>query len=104
MKLFYSAYIKSVIFFSIIYWYNNLGNKDKNSLERIVKVASKVAGVKFNCLDNIFNKQVLKKAKSIHMDDTPLSQEYKLLPSGPHLAVPQATKNRYKFSFVPTSI
>ncbi len=105
MKMFYSSFIESIISFSIICWYGNLANKDKNSLSRIVRVAPKVAGGKFSSLDEIFNTQVLKKAKSIRMDDThPLNQEYKLLPSGAQHSVPPATENRYKFSFVPFSI
>ena len=105
MKLFYSAFIESVISFSIICWYGNLNIKSKNQLGRIVKTASKIAGVNFDSLDHVFQKQVLKKAKSIRMDNShPLSSEYRLLPSGLRLKVPVATKNRYKFSFVPVSI
>lgn len=56
-------------------------------------MASKVAGVCFNSLEDIFNTQVKRKAQSIIKDAThPLNQEYKLLPSGLRLAVPQATK------------
>ena len=84
MKMFYCAFIESV---------------------RIMRIASKVAGVKFSSLEEIYNTQLLKKAKSISRDEThPLNQEYKLLPSGLRLTVPPATKNRYKFSFVPLSI
>ncbi|CAJ1066412.1 gastrula zinc finger protein XlCGF28.1-like%2C partial [Xyrichtys novacula] len=105
MKMFYSAFIESVISFCVICWYGNLAIKNKNSLGSIVRVASKVAGVKFRSLDVIFKEQVLKKAKSIRTDNThPLHHKYKFLPSGLRLAVPPASKNRYKFSFVPLSI
>ncbi len=105
MKMFYCSYIESVISFSVICWYGNLCIRDKNSLGQIVKVASKVAGIQFDSQDQIFNRQVLSKALTIHSDDVhPLSSEYKLLPSGLRLCVPRATKNRYKFSSVPTSI
>ena len=105
MKLFYSAFIESVISFSIICWYGNLCIKDKNSLGKIVRAASKITGVTFNSLDHIFATQMLKKAKSICVDNThPLSSEYKLLQSGRRFTVPLATKNRYKYSFVPVSI
>ena len=89
MKLFYSAFIESIISFSIICWYGNLNLKDKNQLNRIVKTASKIAGVSFSSLDQVFQSQVLKKAKSIRMDNShPLSSEYRLLPSGLRLKVP----------------
>ena len=105
MKLFYSAFIESVISFSVICWYGNLCTKDKNSLGRIVKTSSKIAGVNFSSLDQIFYRQVLKKAKSICSDDAhPLRLEYVPLPSGLRLSAHMAKKNRYKNSFVPVSI
>ena len=105
MRLFYSAFIESIISFSIICWYGNLNIKDKNHLGRIVRTASKIAGVNFSSLDHVFQRQMLKKAKSIRMDSShPLSSEYKLLPSGLRLECAVATTNRHKFSFVPASI
>ena len=105
MKLFYSAYIESVISFSIICWYGNLCVRDKNSLGRIVKVASKVSGTQMNNLGQIFDRQVLSKALSIRSDAAhPLFNEYDLLPSGLRLRAAGATTNRHKFSFVPVSI
>lgn len=105
MSLFYSAFIESVLSFSIICWYGNLGTREKNALDRIVKVASKIVGVQFTSLNHIFTRQALKKAVSIQShSDHPLSSEYHLLPSGQRLRVPTATKNRYKNSFIPVSI
>ena len=105
MKLFYSAYIHSIITFSCICWYGNLAIKDKNSLGRIVKTASKISGIQFESLDFFYNRQLLKKALSIQSSTAhPLNIEYMLLPSGVRLRVPRTTKNRYKYSFVPASI
>ena len=105
MKLFYSAYIETVISFSIICWYGNLCVKDKNSLGKIVKVASKIIGTNMSSLGLLFNKQVLSKAMSIRADAAhPLNAEYRLLPSGRRFETPSATTNRHKFSFVPISI
>ncbi len=105
MKMFYSAYIESLICFSIICWFGNLCTRDKNSLGKIVIVASKVTGIQLDSLGQIFNRQVLLKALSICSDDThPLNPEYIPLPSGRRLCVPHATKNRYKYSFVRLSI
>ena len=73
--------------------------------EKNVKVASKVIGTQMNSLDNIYKRQVLNKALSIRSDAAhPLYVEYNLLPSGVRLRAPCASKNRYKFSFVPVSI
>ena len=105
MKLFYSAYIESIISFSIICWYGNLCIRDKNSLGKNVKVASKVIGTQMNSLEHIFKRQVLNKALSIRSDAAhPLNVEYDLLPSGLRLRAPCARTNRYRYSFVPVAI
>lgn len=60
-----------------------------------MQVVSKLSGVKSSGLDNIFNKQVVKKVKSIHMGDTyPFSQEYKRLLLASASAIPSATKKK----------
>ncbi len=93
MTLFYRAFIESVISYSIICWYGNLGIKDKNSLAKTVKEANKIVGVQFSSLNDLFNKQVLKKASAIHSDCThPLNFKYTWLPSGLRLSAPVAKK------------
>ena len=105
MILFYRAFVESVISFSIICWYGNLGIKQKNALNGIVRGASKIVGEKFSCLSLIYDRQVLMKASCIREDSShPLYSAYELLPSGQWLKAPGAKNNRYKFSFVPTSI
>ena len=105
MKMFYSSYIHSVISFSIICWFGNLSIKDKNSLGKIVKTASKIIGTQLESLESFFNRQLVLRARAIiHDEDHPLFSEYTLLPSGLRFAAPRATKNRYRFSFVPASI
>ena len=70
-----------------------------------MKVASKIIGTQMNSLEHIFKRQVLNKALSIRSDAAhPLNAEYDLLPSGLRLRALCATKNRYKYSFVPVSI
>ena len=105
MIMFYRAFIESVISFAIICWYGNLGIRQKNALNGVVRGASKIVGVKFSCLSHIYDEQVLKKASSIRADSShPLILEYEFLPSGQRLEAPATKNNRYKFSFIPTSI
>ena len=105
MILFYRAFIESVISFSVICWFGNLGVRQKNALNGVVRGASKVVGVQFRCLTHIYDEQVLKKASSIRVDSShPLNPEYKFLPSGQWLIAPVTKNNRYKFSFIPASI
>ena len=96
MKMFYCAFIESVISFGIICWYGNLSVKNKNSLESIVKTASKVAGVTFNSLEAVYKSRMCTLTKSIRSDVThPLNYEYVLLPSGLRIVTPSATTNRF---------
>ena len=105
MKLFYTAYIHSVISFSLICWFGNLSITNKNSLGRIVKIASKITSIQLEGLELFYKRQVLKKALSIRQESIhPLNPEYQLLPSGSRLRIPRLKNNRYKFSFVPMSI
>ena len=48
MILFYRSFIESVISFSIICWYGNLGVKQKNALNGIVRGAGKIVGETFS--------------------------------------------------------
>ncbi len=104
LSLFYRSFIESVVSFPIICWSGNMGTRE-NARDKIVKVANKIKGIQFNNLNHIFNKQVVKKAKSICSDGGhTLCSECKLLPSGVRPSVSKAKTNRYKNSFVPISI
>ena len=105
MSLFYRSYIESILSFSIVCWYGYLGLQHRNSLDRIVRLAGKIAGVPFPSLNTIFDKQVLNKARCIMSNNAhPLRAEYQLLPSGARLRAVKFDRNRYGFSFIPTSI
>ena len=60
MPLFYRAFIESILSFSIVCWYGNITIREKNALvSKKVKLASKIAGVKFDSLTEYFNKQII---------------------------------------------
>ena len=104
LTMFYSAFIESVISFSIICWFGNLDVKEKNALDKIVRIASKVVGIQFRSLNVVYNSQMVNKARSIAGDAShPLNREYRLLPSGVRYDATRAIKKRFK-SFVPASI
>ena len=45
LTLFYKSFIQSVLSFSFICWFHSLGVKNRNSLQRIVRIASKITAV-----------------------------------------------------------
>lgn len=56
---------KFVISFSVISWHGNLSIRDKNSPGQIIKVASRLAGIQFDSMVQIFNRQVHRKVLTI---------------------------------------
>ena len=45
VTLFHKSFIESVLSFSFICWFHSLGVKNRNSLQRIVRIASKITAV-----------------------------------------------------------
>ena len=66
--MFYKSVIQSVLTFSLICWFRNIRQKDKNNLQRIVNISSKVTGTKQSTLTVLYEKQVLRKAARILAD------------------------------------
>ena len=90
MQMFYRCFIESVLTFSFLAWYGSLNVKNKNVLERVVKVCSKIVGVNLKSLNVLFESRALKKGRKIANDcDHILSEEFDLLPSGRRYHVPK---------------
>ena len=85
----------SVLSFSFICWFHSLGVKNRNSLQRIVRIASKITAVPQRDLALFCEQQILRKARSIlTKKDHILNQEFTTLPSGRHLRCPICKTNR----------
>ena len=70
-------FIESVLSFSFICWFHSLGVKNKNSLQRIVRIASKITAVPQRDLALFCEHQILRKARSIlTKKDHILNQEF----------------------------
>lgn len=105
MRMFYSCFIESVLTFSFICWHGSLSVKQKNRLQGIVKVCSKIAGTSLNDLHDLYKVRSLKKARSIVADPShPLWCDFMLLPSGRRYKLPLCNTNRFKKSFIPAAI
>ena len=105
LRNFYCSFIESLLTFSSVCWFNGLSIKDKNSLNSIVNVCSKIIGVKQRDLCSLWENQVKKKAKSIlSQPDHVLSGQFMMMPSGRRYQAPVRRTNRYSRSFVPSAI
>ena len=65
LTLFYTSFIESVLSFSFICWFHSLGMKNRNILQRIVRIASKITAVPQRDLALFCEQQILLKARSI---------------------------------------
>ena len=68
--MFYKSCIQSVLTFSFISWFGNVSQKDKNKLQRVVNISSKITGLKQTSVTALYEKQVLRKANKIINDST----------------------------------
>ena len=105
LTLFYKSFIESVLSFSFICWFHRLGVKNRNSLQRIVRIASKITAVPQRDLAPFCEQQILRKARSIlTKKDHILNQEFTTLPSGRLFRCPICKTNRFKNSFMAVAV
>ena len=105
LNAFYRCFIESVLTFGLMCWYGGLCVKNRNVLERVVRVCGKVVGEAQKSLTVVYECRVLRKAKLISRDTTHiLAKHYQLLPSGKRFRMPKSSTVRIRSSFVPKSI
>ena len=104
ISLFYKSTLESILNFSVTTWYKKLTVSDKNKLNKIVKKAKKL-GATVTFTDNLYQEAALKQVRKIMQDQThPLNNCYMYLRLGRRLALPLMKTERYKKTFVPSSI
>ena len=105
MTVFYQTFIQSVLTYNFLGWYGGLSARNRNKLFKIVNTAGKIAGVSFENMSFVYERQIVKKVDKIRTDTSHiLSQHFELLPSGRRFRVPSLKTNRARQSFIPTSI
>ena len=105
LELVYRSLIQSILCFNIVTWFGNLDQKDKNKLNRVVNISSKIIGKKKEPVAKIYNDFVVRKSKKIVSDPThPLFHNFNHLPSGRRFRAPAWKRQIYKRSFIPTAI
>lgn len=100
----YLSYIESLLTFSFICWFGNISVKDRNCLNNIVKVCSKIIGIQMCDLNSLWEKRVLEKVNSLMKQHHILGDEFVLMPSGRRYLEPPRKTNRYGRSFIPSAI
>ena len=104
MVQFYRAVIESILTFSITAWYSGATQHDKNRLERVRKTASKIIGCNLPSIDELHEKRMKNKVKSITKDPShPAFNLLKILPSGKRFQKLKSRTSRFSNSFYPTA-
>ena len=105
LSMFYKSCIQSVLTFSFICWFVNVSQKDKNKLQRVVNISSKITGLKQTSVTALYEKQILRKANKIINDSNHiLYNEYVLLPSSRRFRTIISKTNRKRDSFTQMSV
>ena len=97
LQIVYKSLVGSVLTFSIVVRYENLGVQEKAKLARIVGMAGKILGAKQDSLSDLYLTAVERKTARI-VDDAkhPLFSQFQKLPSGRRYKVPIARQNVYQ--------
>ena len=102
---FYRCFIESVLIFGSMCWYAGLSVKNRNVLERVVRVCGKVVGERQRGMNELYACQVVRKARMIVNDRTHvLAKYFELLPSGRRYRTLRNTTKRARMSFVSRAI
>jgi hypothetical protein len=105
MVLFFKTFVLPILCFNFLCWFCSLSVQSKNKLCKIVHIASKIIGSNLHTLNEVFEKQALRKVEKVMNDEShKLHECYSLLPSGRRLRSMAAKTNRSRNSFVHSSI
>ncbi len=105
LEIAYKSLVESVLTYNLTSWYGHLNCKQKNSLARVINIASKIIGRPQSKLGEVYTSRCVGKAECILKDPThPLCDQFVLLPSGRRFLMPRAKTNIYKRSFVPAAV
>ena len=80
---FYRCVIETCLARSILIWFNSAPKVEIDKLDRVVKSASYIIGVRMDSMNSIYARRLAKRTKTIMGDDLhPLSGYFELMPSG----------------------
>ena len=102
---FYRSVIESILTFSIVVWYGNISESQKGSLDKIVKIASKIIGSDLPTLESIYLERIRLKSNKILKDKShPANYIFELLPSGRRFRSIKCKTSRMRNSFFSKAI
>ena len=105
MLQFYRAVIESVLTFSIVVWYGNATQHDRDLLQGIINSASKIIGCELPSLGSLYVDRISNRARKISRDPGhPAYSLFEPLLSGKRFRVISARTSRFRDSFFPRAV
>ena len=107
LLLFYKAVVASVLFFAVACWGGNLGATGAGKLNKLVRKAASVVGVRLDTLEVVAEQRTRRKLNAILENPThPLNGELEGMRStfSQRLIPPRQSTKRFGQSFVPIAI
>ena len=105
MYRFYNSILESVISFGISCWGAAIRIEDKNKIDQLIKKAQRIVNCGLSNFDTIYTKACTRKYESIIKDtDHPLNECFNISNRSKRVLQPAARTERYRKSFVPSSV
>ena len=106
LEMIYRSLVESILTFNIVTFYGHLTAKQKNRLNKIVKIATKLINLKQKSLNDLYQQAISKKNnRSIINDPThPLHSCFEIMPSGKRYRTPAFKRQLYNKSFIPSAV
>lgn len=105
--MFYQSVVASVLFYSVVCWGGSTSKRDSSRLDKLIRRAGSVVGMKLDSLVTVAEKRTMDKLLAIldntsHPLHTAISNQRSLFSD--RLLLPRCNTNRLKNSFVPRAI
>ena len=105
LEMIYRSLVESILTFNIVTFYGHLTVKQKNRLNKIVNIATKLINLKQKSLNDLYQQAISKKSRSIINDPThPLHSCFEIMPSGKRYRTPAFKRQLYNKSFIPSAV
>ena len=94
--------------YGMVAWYNCLSIRLQNEMEKPRRKCQRIVRNSTTCIKDqksLYSEKLGAMTKKILEDrEHPLHKEYQMMPLGRRLRLPKIRTNRYKFSFIPSSV
>lgn len=107
LRMFYESVVSSAILFALVCWGSRLKVADSNRLNKLIRKAGDVIGVKLDSLESVMERRMLEKLQSILENTTHALHQFLVQHRSTRtgrLRLPTSKTERHRRSFLPVAI